>query len=128
MSIESVAAVLFAIMCLLVIGFQLGLALGAPWGAAAMGGRYPGRFPTPMRVAAVVQAVVIALLALVVLADAGLVGPPLGDDAPLLIWVPVAVSTISVLLNASTRSATERRLWLPVAIVMLVSSLVVALS
>ncbi len=128
MSIESVAAVLFAVLCLLVIGFQLGLALGAPWGAAAMGGRYPGRFPAQMRAAAVVQAVVIALLALVVLADAGVAGPPLGADAPLLIWLAVAVSAISVVLDASTRSATERRLWLPVAVGMLLSGLVVAVS
>jgi hypothetical protein len=126
--VESVAALLFALMCLLVIGFQLGLALGAPWGAAAMGGRYPGRFPASLRVAAVVQAVVLALVALVVLADAGVVGPLLDGDAPLLVWVAVAVSAISVILNAITRSVTERRLWLPVAVVMLLSSLVVAVS
>jgi hypothetical protein len=47
---------------------------------------------------------------------------------PWLAWVPVIVSALSVIMNAATRSRVERRLWLPVAIVMLASSLLVALT
>jgi hypothetical protein len=47
---------------------------------------------------------------------------------PWLIWLVVAFSAISVVVNTITPSARERRLWAPVALVMLVSSLVVAVS
>jgi hypothetical protein len=93
-----------------------------------MGGRYPGRFPARLRVAALVQALIIAGLAIVVLSDAGLAAPDLADTVPWLVWLAVAFSAASAVLNAITRSRVERRLWLPVAIVMLVASLVVALS
>jgi hypothetical protein len=47
---------------------------------------------------------------------------------PWLIWVAVAVSALSVLLNAITRSTGERRIWLPVALTLLLSSVTVALT
>jgi hypothetical protein len=124
----TIAALVFAVVAGGVVALQLALAMGAPWGAYAMGGAFPGRFPPPMRVAAVVQAVVIGLLALVVLSAAGLVLPDLAAAYPWLIWVAVAVSVVAVVLNAISRSSGERRIWVPVAAVLLVSSLVVALS
>ena len=124
MDLTTVSALAFVAVVIAAIGFQLALAAGAPWGAYAMGGRFPGRFPPPLRVAAVVQAVVLALLAAVVLARAGLLAPPL---APWLIWVVVAFSGLSLAMNAVSTSAGERRLWVPVASVMLAGSLIVAL-
>jgi hypothetical protein len=122
------AAVIYALATLVVVGFQVALAAGAPWGEYAMGGRIPGRFPPPMRVAAVVQAVVLSLLALVVLDAAGLVALGWTAALPWLIWAPVVVSAISAAMNAITPSRVERRLWLPVGLVLLVSSLAVALA
>lgn len=124
----TIAAVAFAVAATVVVGFQLALALGAPWGAYAMGGGRPGRFPPGLRVLAVVQAVVIAMLALIVLSAAGIAVPTLVDDLPWLVWLPVVVSGASLVMNAMSRSPGERRLWVPVAAVMLVSSLVVALG
>ena len=60
--------------------------------------------------------------------DAGLALPSLAEAYPWLIWVAVAVSALSVLLNAITRSAGERRIWLPVALTLLVCSVTVALT
>ncbi len=128
MDITVIAALVFAVVAGGVIAFQLALALGAPWGRYAMGGAFPGRFPPPMRVAAVVQAILIALLAVVVLSAAGLVLPDLATAAPWLVWVAVVVSAIAVVLNVISRSAGERRIWVPVATVLLVSSLLVALD
>ena len=128
MSLPAVAAIVFALATAIVIAFQVALALGAPWGRYAMGGAYPGQFPPRLRVGAVIQAGLLAVLALIVLGDAGLVLPELSADYPWLIWVAVAFSAVSVVLNAITRSAVERRIWLPFAIVMLVSSLAVALA
>jgi hypothetical protein len=126
--VTTVAAIIFAVVAGAVVAFQLALAAGAPWGTYAMGGAYPGRLPPPLRIAAVVQAVVIGLLAVVVLSDAGLVLPDLALSLPWLVWVPVAVSAIAVVLNAISRSAGERRIWVPVAIVLLACSLIVAVS
>ncbi len=105
--------------------FQLALALGAPWGAYAMGGTYPGRFPTRLRVAAVVQGVIIGGLAVAILSSAGLLLPDLATAVPWLPWVAVAVSAVAVVLNALSRSPGERRIWVPVTVAMLASSLVV---
>ena len=121
-------AAAFALITAAVVGFQLALALGAPWGAWAMGGAFPGRMPGPMRVAAVIQALVLGGLAVVVLSAAGMVMPELVDQLPWLARMPVGVSAVAVVLNASTRSPGERRLWLPVTLILLVSSLAVALG
>jgi hypothetical protein len=122
------AAIAYALATAVVVGFQIALAAGAPWGEYAMGGRFPGRFPPPMRVAAVVQAAILGSLVLIVLDAAGLVELGWPAALPWLVWVPVVVSGFSAFVNAITPSRVERRLWLPVAIVMLASSLLVALT
>ena len=122
------AALLFAAVSVGVATFQVALALGAPWGEYAMAGRFPGRYPPAMRVGALIQAVVIGLIGLVVLSDADIVLPAIADGLPWLIWIVVAVSTVGVVLNLISPSAGERRLWVPVAIVMLATSFVVALA
>ena len=127
MNLTEVLAAIFALTAALVVGFQLALALGAPWGEYAMGGTFPGRMPPAMRVAGVVQAALLAGLAIIVLSAAGLVMPDLVDAWPWLAWAPVVMSALAVVLNASTRSQGERRIWLPVAIILLASSLGVAL-
>lgn len=126
--VDQAAAVVFAVVAAGVIAFQLALALGMPWGAYAMGGAFPGRFPPPMRVAAILQAVVIGLIALVVLSAAGLVLPDLAASLPWLVWVPVVFAALAVVLNTISRSAGERRIWAPVSVALLVSGLVVALA
>jgi hypothetical protein len=126
--VTTLAAIVFTLVAAGVIAFQIALALGAPWGEYAMGGAFPGKYPPRMRVAAVVQAVLLGIIALIVLASAGLVAVPIISDLPSLIWLVVVFSAVSVVLNAMSRSAGERRIWVPVALVMLGSSLVVALS
>lgn len=122
------AAILFSAVTVGVIAFQIALALGAPWGAYAMGGAFPGRYPPRMRVAAAGMAALLVLLVLIVLSSAGLIVVPLLSGLPSLIWLVVAFSAVSVVLNAASRSAGERRIWVPVALVMLGSSLIVAIS
>jgi hypothetical protein len=126
--ITEFAAIVFAIAAGIVVAFQIALALGAPWGAYAMRGATPGRLPSTLRVAVLVQAVLIALLAVVVLSTAGLAVPGLAEAAPWLIWVAVAIAIVALVLNAISRSPGERRIWTPVAALLLLSSLVVALT
>jgi hypothetical protein len=128
MNIARIAAFTYAGVSIVVIAFQIALAVGAPWGAYAMGGAYPGQFPPELRVAAIVQAAILALLTLVVLARAGITLPKWLRASRWLIWIVVVFSAISLVLNTITPSAGERTIWAPVALIMLVSSLIVALS
>lgn len=127
MNVTAVAALLFLCVTAGAVAFQLALALGAPWGSYAMGGRFPGKFPPAMRVAAVVQALVLSLIAGVVMVRADLL-PGWPPVAGWLIWVVVAFSTVSLVLNTITPSAGERRIWMPVALLLLATSLTVALT
>jgi hypothetical protein len=121
-------AYLFALLALIVFLFQIALAAGMPWGHLAMGGRYPGKFPPNMRVGAVIQGALMAFLGVIVLSRAGAAFPGLASLSNILIWVAVAISGISLVLNLITQSKWERVLWAPVGLLMTVSSLVVALS
>ena len=126
--IASIAAIVFAVATSAVAGFQLGLALGAPWGTYAMGGRFPRQFPPLMRVAAVVQAVLLVPIVLIVLSRAGLLFPQWAGVSTWAVWVVVALSAVAAVLNTMTPSTGERRVWAPVAGVMLICSLAVALG
>jgi hypothetical protein len=93
-----------------------------------MGGAYPGVFPTALRIAAVVQAAVLGLLALVVLSRAGVALPGFARASRWAVWVAVALSSVSSVLNLITPSGGERLVWAPVALIMLASSLTLAIA
>ncbi|MEW6180354.1 MAG: hypothetical protein AB1522_10545 [Chloroflexota bacterium] len=122
------AAIFYAVISLPVVIFQVALAAGMPLGAFAMGGASPGQFPPSLRSAALVQAVLLVLLALVVLARAGIILPGWSRASRRLIWLVVAFTALSLILNLITPSAGERALWAPVAFLMLLSSGMVALT
>jgi hypothetical protein len=127
MRVARAAAIIFTALTAGVVAFQLALALGAPWGSYAMGGAYPGVYPPAMRLAAVVQAALLTLIALVVLSRSGLALKRWSRASAWAIWLVVAFSALSVLLNAITPSAGERAVWVPVALLLLLSSLTVAM-
>jgi hypothetical protein len=128
MDIRRAAALLYAVVSLGVIAFQIALAAGAPWGAYAMGGAFPGQFPPALRIAALVQAALIAGMAMVVLSRAGLMLAGWSRVSRWLVWVVVAFAAVSLVLNLITPSAGERAIWAPVALLLLVSSAVVAIK
>lgn len=121
------AALLFALVAGAAVLFQLALAAGAPWGAYAMGGAYPGQFPPGLRAAAVLQAAILAALAGVVLSRAGVALPKWSRASRKLVWVIVVFAGVSAVLNLITPSARERAIWAPVGVLMLATSLAVAL-
>ena len=120
------AAWLYTIVATGLALFQLALAAGAPWGEFAMGGAFPGQFPPTMRVAAVIQAALIIGMVTIVLVRAGVFFAGWVQRARWLIWVVVGYGVIGLILNLITPSAGERALWVPVALVMLASSVIVA--
>lgn len=123
-----IAAYVFALTTAVSVLFQIALALGAPWGYLAMGGRFPGKFPPAMRVAALAQAVVLALLAVIVATKARLVLAGFYAFSEAATWGVFAISVLSLIMNLATPSSRERNLWAPVALVLALSSLVVALA
>ena len=128
MNLSKIAAILYTVVSLGVIAFQIGLAAGAPWGAYAMGGAFPGQFPPALRVTALIQAALLLGMALIVLARAGLILPGWRRSTRWLIWFVVGFAALSLFLNLITPSAPERAVWAPVAFVLLLSSAVVAFS
>lgn len=110
-----------------VILFQIGLALGAPWGAAAWGGQNPGRLPSGLRIASAVSALVLALLAWILAAAAGLISmsplPPSWLRSAT--WVATAYFTLGAIMNLISRSPLERW-WAPVALATAVCCAIVA--
>jgi hypothetical protein len=128
MDITRVAAIIYAFVAFGVVAFQLALAAGAPWGAYAMGGASPGQYPPAMRVGAIIQAVLLAGMAAVILARAGLVLPAWSRVSLWLVWIVVALTALSLTLNLITPSGGERAIWAPTLALLLISSLIVAIS
>lgn len=122
------AAYLFSVLIAFVVAFQLALALGAPWGEMAMGGKFPGRLPPRMRIAALVQIVVLVFIALIVLTRAGVILDEFSSLSKSVIWAVVVFSLIGAILNTITPSKKERMLWAPVTIVLLICATYVAVS
>jgi hypothetical protein len=126
MDIRRIAGIVYTAATAIVVAFQIALVLGAPWGAYAMGEAYPGQFPPEMRVAALIQAGILLGFAGIVLARADIALRTWEHVSRWMIWVVVAFAALSLALNLITPSAGERMLWAPVALVLLVCSLLVA--
>lgn len=123
------AALVCAGLLALLVLFQAALAAGAPWGRAAYGGTHT-RLPVALRLASAL-AVVLWIVAIVIVLQAGdrLPGEPLPDELVRVgLWVCVGLFVLAVIANAATPSRLERAIWLPVSLVLLGSSLVVALA
>ena len=124
---ETNSAIIFMIFTIIVIIFQGCLAAGLPWGKASMGGKYPGKYPPKMRVVAVLNMLILAFIAAVVLSEANLMFPQLNKISGIGIWVIVVFFVIGTIMNTITPSKIER-IWAPVALIQLIASLIVAIS
>lgn len=120
------AAIIFSSVTAIVILFQLALAAGVPWGEYAMGGAYPGQLPPALRIAAVIQAAILAGFAAIIATRAGLIATRRVRLFYWLAWVVVAYCVVGFVLNSITPSAGERAIWAPVTLIMLLCSAVVA--
>ena len=120
------AAYSFSAIRLLAIAFHRARALGVPWAELSWGGRYSGRLPVPMRVASVASAVVLILLALMVLVRAGVLLPRWHAQSQEMTWVVVACCGVAVLAHICTPSKRERVVWLPMVLILFLTSVLVA--
>ena len=124
---ETKSAIVFTAFTIIVIIFQGCLAAGVPWGKASMGGKYPGKYPPKMRVVAVLNMLILAFITAVVLSEANLMFPQLHKISEVGIWVIVVFFAIGTIMNTITPSKIER-IWAPVALTQLITSLIVAIS
>lgn len=121
------AARIFTALASATGAFQLALAAGAPWGALTQGGTHTGVLPPTARALAVFSAVLLVLFIRLVRQRAGLSGLRNDSGPRWLIWIVVVYCAVGTIANAVTPSGAERALWLPVVIIMLGTSLRVAL-
>ena len=128
MNISRGAALLYTTVSAGVVAFQIALAVGVPWGAYAMGGAFPGQFPPALRIATLVQAMLLAALAAIVMARAGLILNGWSRRAHWLVWIVVAFTAVGLVLNVITSSGGERAIWAPVTLLLLLSSMIVAIK
>jgi hypothetical protein len=112
-----------------VILFQIGLVLGAPWGSAAWGGQNPGRLPGRLRIASVAAILVLAFLAWLIAARAGLasVSPVPASWLGPATWVATGYFVLGAIVNGISRSPIER-FWAPVSLATAVCGVIVALG
>jgi hypothetical protein len=107
MALAPIAAIVASVLVAGVAAFQLALALGAPYGDAVFGGKAPtdaGVLTPPFRALAVVQALVLVLLAWVLLARVELMAMPLLSAATLG-WMTWAILGFLVLNTAANLTA-----------------------
>ncbi len=129
MTLVQIAALLAASLCLLIAAFQLGLALGAPWGRAAWGGAHAGRLPDRLRVSSGVAVVIWIVGAAVVLRRAGVISLPLPGAVDYWgTWTLAVVAVLGTLVNLASSSRYERFVWAPLAALLAVTALIVAVS
>lgn len=125
--IESISAFVFTVLTGIVMIFQGCLAAGVPWGEASMGGRYPGKYPPKMRIVAVLNIIILGFFASIVLSEADLMFPLLKPISSIGIWFVVVFFVVGTIMNTITKSKIER-IWAPVALFQLTTSIIVAIS
>lgn len=121
------AAIAFCLLLGCLAVFQLALIAGAPLGRYAWGGGHE-RLPAGFRIGSAVSIAIYALFAAIVLQRAG-IAPLLPDPAiaSVGIWVIVGYLALGVVMNAISRSKPERMVMTPLALVLFLLALAVAL-
>lgn len=124
----TIPVAIFCGLTAIVIVFQLALALGAPWGKYTVGGRFPDKLPPRMRLAALAQILVLLLFAAIVLARSGLALSAIYGFSRVAIWFVAGFFVLGSLANLTTPARGERLIWGPVNVVMLLATILIALS
>ena len=122
------AVAIFITLCAIVALFQLALALGAPWGEYTMGGRFRGQLPPNMRIAALIQIIILLSMAFIVLIKSGWAFSQFYSIGRVGIWFVAAFFVLGSILNLATPSKSERTIWAPLNILLLITTIIVALS
>ena len=110
-----------AVVLLGIAVFQVALVFGAPWGAYTQGGETEGALGTSGRVLAAVSCALLLVMAAAILArvrEGPLANAP-GRLVTALAWLTTIYSALAVVLNLATQSSSERAVFGPIAILLL---------
>jgi hypothetical protein len=122
------SAAVAAVGFVLVAGFQVALALGAPWGRAAWGGAHE-RLPKGLRVASSFAGILWLVAALMVLSRADYEWSPIPFSvARWGTWVLFGMLMLGTLMNLASPSRLERLIQTPIAAVLSILCLLVAVG
>jgi len=92
-----------------------------------MGGKYPGKYPPKMRMVAVVNMILLSFITTIVLSEADLMFPQLRAISGIGIWFVVIFFITETIMNTITPSKIER-IWAPVSLIQMSTSIIVAIS
>ena len=122
------AAIIFTGLIALLAIFQLALVFGAPLGRFAWGGQNDV-LPTRLRRGSIFAILLYVAFSIILLSASGIITiavlEPVGG---LLCWMIVVYLSFGVVMNALSRSKPERFVMTPVAAILAVCALVVALG
>lgn len=122
------AAIVFTVILAMLAVFQIALVFGAPFGEYAWGGQRTGRLPAGYRVGSAVSIVLYLLFAAIVLSRSGIISLVPDRLSVPGVWIVFAYLALGTLMNAISRSRKERIVMTPVAAVLAVLALIVALA
>ncbi len=119
------------VACALLVGlgiFQIALVLGAPIGKFAWGGQH-NVLPIKLRVGSAISISLYTIFATFILGKAGVVSTPFSDIVLSTgVWVLTGYFFLGIIMNGISRSKAERNLMTPIASILAILFLVVALS
>ena len=129
MTIFEFSAWLNILVLVLVTCFQIALISGAPWGEYAFGGKHKGALPRNLRIGSVITSFLYLGIAGHYLAQLGVFPKLLSPDLNQVVnWVIVGINSLALIMNTITPSKKERMVWAPVALVLLGTSVAIALN
>lgn len=108
--------------------FQIALILGAPIGRFAWGGQH-GVLPTKLRIASASSILLYGIFSLIILSKAELIAIPVsGEIIAVFMWILAGYFCLGVIMNGISRSKPERMLMTPIAAILAILFLYVALN
>ena len=109
--------------------FQIALIAGAPMGEYAFGGQNPGKLPAKFRIGSVFTLAIYVGIIGHLLAQLGILPKmlPVGLNS-VANWAIFGLNLLGLLMNAISRSKKERNMWVPVLLLSVVLSIIVALG
>ena len=123
-----IAAIAFTVISGLLAVFQLSLILGAPLGRFAWGGQND-ILPSRLRRGSIIAIILYAAFSVIVLTKSAVITVAvLQPVVGLLAWMLVVYLVIGVVMNLLSRSMSERLVMTPVAAILVILGLVVAVG
>ncbi|MFW5785495.1 MAG: hypothetical protein ACOCW1_04845 [Chitinispirillaceae bacterium] len=115
-------------MSIAVAIFQIVLAFGAPLGEFTLGGKYPGKLPVKLRIAAVLQILILLIFTIIVISKSGIAFDFLYSTAEIGIWVVFAFFIVGSFLNLSSPSKKEKNVMGPLNVIASICAFMVAVK